>query len=126
MFFSYDDRQTVLAGFNLKIAAGETIAIVGHTGAGKSSIARLVARFYEFQGGHLLVDGHDIRTFDLRDYHQHLGIVPQVPFLFTGTVADNIRYARPDASDADVVRIARSIGNGDWIDALPNGLQTEV
>ena len=126
MFFSYDDRQTVLAGFNLKIAAGETIAIVGHTGAGKSSIARLVARFYEFQGGQLLIDGRDIRTFDLRDYHQHLGIVPQIPFLFSGTVTDNIRYARPEATDEEVALVAQHIGGGDWLDALPEGLNTLV
>ncbi|HEX8036086.1 MAG TPA: ABC transporter ATP-binding protein, partial [Ktedonobacterales bacterium] len=124
--FRYSDQQGVLENFSLTIPAGQTVALVGHTGAGKSTLAKLISRFYEFQGGHLLIDGHDIRTFDLRDYHQHLGIVPQVPFLFTGTVADNIRYARPDASDADVARIARSIGNGDWIDALPKGLQTEV
>ncbi|MGZ3601626.1 MAG: ABC transporter ATP-binding protein [Ktedonobacterales bacterium] len=124
--FRYSDQQGVLENFSLTIPAGQTVALVGHTGAGKSTLAKLISRFYEFQGGHLLVDGHDIRTFDLRDYHQHLGIVPQVPFLFTGTVADNIRYARPDASDAEVARVARSIGNGDWIDALPNGLQTEV
>src|SRR5438270_5352458 len=126
MFFSYDDRQTVLAGFNLKIAAGETLGIVGHTGAGKSSIARLVARFYEFQGGQLLIDGRDIRTFDLRDYHQHLGIVPQIPFLFSGTVTDNIRYARPDATDEEVAGVAYKIGSGDWIEALPEGLDTLV
>lgn len=126
VFFQYTDQQTVLAGFNLTIRAGETVALVGHTGAGKSSIGRLVARFYEFQGGQLLIDGHDIRTFDLHDYHRQLGIVPQVPFLFSGTVADNIRYTRPDASDAEVEAIAQRIGYGDWLDALPDGLQTEV
>ncbi|HLI09355.1 MAG TPA: ABC transporter ATP-binding protein [Ktedonobacteraceae bacterium] len=126
MFFSYTDRQTVLAGFNLSIPAGETIALVGHTGAGKSSIARLIARFYEFQGGQLLIDGRDIRSFDLRDYHRHLGIVPQVPFLFSGTVTDNIRYARPDADDEEVALVARQIGGGDWIEALPEGLDTLV
>ena len=126
VFFSYDDRQTVLAGFNLKIPAGETIAIVGHTGAGKTSIARLVARFYEFQGGRLLIDGRDIRSFDLNDYHRHLGIVPQSPFLFSGSVADNIRYARPDATAEEVASVAQSIGSGDWLDALPEGLETLV
>jgi ABC-type multidrug transport system fused ATPase/permease subunit len=126
VFFQYTDQQTVLAGFNLTIRAGETVALVGHTGAGKSSIGRLVARFYEFQGGQLLIDGHDIRTFDLHDYHRQLGIVPQVPFLFSGTVADNIRYTRPDASEAEVEAIAQRIGYGDWLDALPDGLQTEV
>jgi ATP-binding cassette subfamily B protein len=124
--FSYDDRQTVFPDFSLTINAGETVAFVGHTGAGKSSLAKLVARFYEFQGGQLLIDGRDIRTFDLREYHRHLGIVPQSPFLFSGTVADNIRYARPGASDEEVEDVARRIGNGDWIEALPEGLQTEV
>ena len=126
IFFSYDDRQTVLANFDLKIAPGETVAIVGHTGAGKTSIARLVSRFYEFQGGQLLIDGRDIRSFDLREYHQRLGIVPQIPFLFSGTVSDNIRYARPTASDEEVAYVAQHIGNGDWLDALPEGLETLV
>ncbi len=126
LLFSYDDRQTVLRNFNLTIRAGETIALVGHTGAGKSSLGRLVARFYEFQGGQLLIDGQDIRTFDLHSYHQQLGVVPQVPFLFSGTIADNIRYARPEASDAEVAEIARQIGGGDWLDALPEGLETLV
>src|SRR5262249_13803484 len=97
-----------------------------HTGAGKSSLAKLVARFYEFQGGQLLIDGRDIRTFDLHEYHRHLGIVPQVPFLFSGTVADNIRYARPEATDEEVAQVARRIGNGDWLEALPEGLETLV
>jgi ABC-type multidrug transport system fused ATPase/permease subunit len=126
VFFSYDDRQTVLADFNLKIPAGETIAIVGHTGAGKTSIARLVARFYEFQGGRLLIDRRDIRSFDLNDYHRHLGIVPQSPFLFSGSVADNIRYARPDATAEEVASVAQNIGGGDWLDGLPEGLDTLV
>jgi len=126
VFFSYDDRQTVLADFSLTIKAGETVAIVGHTGAGKTSLARLIARFYEFQGGQLLIDGRDIRTFDLHDYHRRLGIVPQVPFLFSGTVADNIRYAQPGASEEEVEAVAVRIGNGDWIEALPEGLQTLV
>jgi ABC-type multidrug transport system fused ATPase/permease subunit len=126
LFFSYDDRQTVLADFNLTIQPGETVAIVGHTGAGKSSLARLIARFYEYQGGELLINDRDIRSFDLQDYHRRLGIVPQSPFLFSGTVTENIRYARPSASDEEVERIARSIGYGDWLEALPEGLNTLV
>jgi ABC-type multidrug transport system fused ATPase/permease subunit len=124
--FSYDNRQTVLPDFSLTIAAGETVAFVGHTGAGKSSLAKLVARFYEFQGGALLIDGRDIRSFDLRDYHRRLGIVPQIPFLFSGTVADNIRYARPQASYEEVEAVAQRIGGGDWLEALPQGLETMV
>ncbi|MGH2506033.1 MAG: ABC transporter ATP-binding protein, partial [Ktedonobacteraceae bacterium] len=126
LFFSYDERQHVLTNFNLTIQPGETIAIVGHTGAGKSSVAKLIARFYEYQGGELLIDGRDIRSFDLHMYHQHLGIVPQAPFLFSGTVTENIRYARPTASDAEVEAIARSIGHGDWLEALPEGFNTLV
>jgi ABC-type multidrug transport system fused ATPase/permease subunit len=124
--FSYTDQQTVLSDFNLKIAAGETVALVGHTGAGKSSLGKLVARFYEFQGGQLLIDGQDIRTFDLADYRHQLGIVPQTPFLFSGTVASNIRYGQPEADDEAVAAVARQIGGGDWLEALPNGLATEI
>jgi ATP-binding cassette, subfamily B, bacterial len=126
LYFSYDDRQTVLADFNLTIQAGETVALVGHTGAGKSSLGKLVARFYEFQGGQLLIDGRDIRTFDLQEYHRHLGVVPQVPFLFSGTIAENIRYARMEASDEEVAMVAQRIGGGDWLEVLPEGLQTLV
>jgi ABC-type multidrug transport system fused ATPase/permease subunit len=126
LFFSYDDRQTVLADFQLVIQPGETVALVGHTGAGKSSLARLIARFYEYQGGALLIDDRDIRRFDLQSYHRRLGVVPQSPFLFSGTVRENIRYAHPQASDEEVARVARSIGYGDWLEALPAGLDTRV
>lgn len=126
MDFRYTDKETVLTAFNLTIPAGQTIALVGHTGAGKSSIGKLVARFYEFQGGQLLIDGRDIRTFNLQDYRRCLGIVPQTPFLFSGTVADNIRYGNPSATDAAVEDVARQVGGGDWLQALPNGLATEI
>ncbi|HEU0296952.1 MAG TPA: ABC transporter ATP-binding protein [Anaerolineales bacterium] len=124
--FRYTDKEPILTQFNLLIQPGETLALVGHTGAGKSSIAKLIARFYEFQEGRLLVDGHDIRTFDLAQYRTQLGIVSQVPFLFSGTVAENIRYAAPDVSDEEMLRMAREIGNGEWLETLPNGIQTEV
>lgn len=124
--FSYNDKETVLQDFNLMIAAGETIALVGHTGAGKSSLGKLVARFYEFQGGMLLIDDHDIRTFNLQDYRRCLGIVPQTPFLFTGTVADNILYGNPSATAEEVVRVAHQVGGGDWLQALPQGLDTPI
>jgi len=124
--FRYKDDEPVLEDFSLTIHPGETLALVGHTGSGKSSIARLIARFYEFQGGRILIDGHDIRTLDLHSYRSHLGIVTQTPFLFDGTVKDNIRYGSPDASDEDVISAAQQVGSGDWIKSLPNGLDTEV
>jgi ATP-binding cassette subfamily B protein len=86
----------------------------------------LVTRFYEFQQGHLTVDGQDIRTLDLQAYRRNLGIVSQVPFLFSGSVLDNIRYARPEASRADVEAMAYRIGDGEWLEALPQGLETQV
>ena len=107
--FRYSAQETVLTDFSLRIPAGETVALVGHTGAGKSSLAKLIARFYEFQDGRLLIDGRDIRTFDLKAYRQQLGIVSQTPFLFAGTVADNIRYARPELSDAALEDKFRSL-----------------
>ncbi|MCE7861712.1 MAG: ABC transporter ATP-binding protein [Chloroflexi bacterium CFX2] len=124
--FRYSDKEPVLTDFNLFIQPGETLALVGHTGAGKSSIAKLIARFYEFQQGRLLIDGRDIRTFDLTQYRRQLGIVSQVPFLFSGTIADNIRYAAPGAPEGEMLRLAKRIGDGEWLDALPNGLHTEV
>ncbi len=124
--FAYVPTEPVLRRFDLTIAAGETVALVGHTGAGKSSLGKLVARFYEFQGGTILVDDHDLRTLDLPSYRRQVGIVPQTPFLFRGTVRDNVRYARPDVADAAVEAAARSVAGGDWLDALPRGLDTEV
>ena len=125
--FNYSTgRNTVLEDFELTIPAGETLAIVGHTGAGKSSLVKLLMRFYEFQGGRLLIDGRDIRTLDLADYRRQLGLVPQAPFLFSGTVADNIRYGRPGASDAEVAVAARQLGDGSWLEDLPQGINTDV
>ena len=126
MYFRYSDKEPVLKDFNLVIQPGETLALVGHTGAGKSSIAKLIARFYEFQQGRLLIDGRDIRTFDLTQYRRQLGIVSQVPFLFSGTIAENIRYAAPGAPEEEMLRLAKRIGDGEWLDALPDGLHTEV
>jgi ABC-type multidrug transport system fused ATPase/permease subunit len=124
--FTYTGAEVVLPEFNLVIRPGETVALVGHTGAGKSSIAKLIARFYEFEGGQLLVDGRDIRRVDLADYRRHIGLVPQDPFLFSGTVRDNIRYGRPAASDAEVEAAARRISGGEWLAGLPAGLATDV
>ncbi len=124
--FQYTEQEQVLADFNLHIAAGESVAFVGHTGAGKSSIAKIIARFYEFQRGRILIDGRDIRTLDLHEYRQHLGIVSQMPFLFSGAIADNIRYGREEITDAMILEIARQIGNGEWLETLPEGLATDV
>jgi len=124
--FAYNPAEPVLEHFSLTIGAGETLALVGHTGSGKSSIAKLIARFYEFQGGRLTVDGQDIRTLDLDRYRDQLGIVTQSPFLFDGSVTDNIRYGRPDIPDEEVLQVAQAVGSGDWIRSLPNGLNTEV
>lgn len=124
--FEYDGGTKVLHNFNLTIPAGQTMAIVGHTGAGKSTIGKLITRFYEFQGGKLLIDGKDIRSFDLSRYRSQLGIVPQSPFLFSGTVADNIRYPRQEATDSEVEAAARMVAGGDWVDSLQDGLQTDV
>ncbi len=124
--FRYTDKEPVLIDFNLCVQPGENLALVGPTGAGKSSIAKLIARFYEFQGGRLLIDGMDIRTFDLQQYRRQLGIVSQVPFLFSGTVADNIRYAVPSVSEDEMRTIANRIGKGEWLETLPLGLHTEV
>ena len=124
--FRYVEGEDVLSRFNLHIHAGETIALVGHTGAGKTTIAKLIARFYEFQSGRILVDGLDIRTLDLAAYRKQLGIVSQIPFLFSGSVAENIRYVNPKLSDEEILALARQIGDGEWLETLPDGLQTQV
>ncbi|MCW5874954.1 MAG: ABC transporter ATP-binding protein [Anaerolineales bacterium] len=124
--FSYVPGEPILRDFSLHIKPGETVALVGHTGAGKTSIAKLVNRFYEFQGGQLLIDGEDIRSLDLTEYRRQLGIVSQVPFLFDGTVAENIRYAAAGVKDPEILQLARKIGKGEWLETLPDGLKTEV
>jgi len=124
--FRYTDNEPILSDFNLCVQPGETLALVGHTGAGKSSIAKLIARFYEFQEGRLTIDGLDIRTLDLQQYRRQLGIVSQVPFLFAGTVADNVRYAKPDVTEAEMLAMAQKVGDGEWLQTLPEGIHTEV
>jgi ATP-binding cassette subfamily B protein len=124
--FSYTEREQVLQDFNLNIPAGESIAMVGHTGAGKSSIASLIARFYEFQEGSILVDGQDIRLIDLDQYRKQIGLVPQDPFLFSGSVKDNIHYGLSHATDDQVTEAAGRIAGGNWLEALSDGLDTQV
>ncbi len=124
--FGYTDEEILFKNFNLKIQPGESVAFVGHTGAGKSSIARLISRFYEFQGGHIRIDGKDIRSFNLQSWRSQLGIVSQSPFLFSGSIMENLRYSQPDVSDAEIETMARSIGGGEWLETLPDGLQSDV
>ena len=124
--FSYTGTEIVLPEFSLVIAPRETVALVGHTGAGKSSIIKLITRFYEFQEGQLLIDDRDIRRLDLSQYRQQLGLVSQTPFLFSGTVGDNIRLGRPGATDAEVHKAAAGISRGDWLAVLSDGLDTDA
>jgi ATP-binding cassette subfamily B protein len=124
--FRYSEKETIFNNFNLHIKPGESVALVGHTGAGKSSIAKLVARFYEFQGGKIRIDGHNIRSLDLNSYRRQLGIVSQIPFLFSGTVAENICYACAHVGEDEVGEIAREIGGGEWLESLPEGVRTQV
>ena len=124
--FSYATGAKVLQDFDLSISPGENVAIVGHTGAGKSSIARLISRFYEFQQGQLLIDDIDIREFNLSALRQNMGIVTQVPFLFEGTVEENIRFAAPEISRDEILSLANQIGNGEWLETFSGGLDTQV
>ncbi len=126
VYFHYKANEPVLEDFSLRIRPGENVALVGHTGAGKSSIAKLIARFYEFQRGRILIDGIDIRTLDLPSFRCQLGIVNQVPFLFSGTVLENIQYSCSGAGIEEIEQVAKQIGGGEWLETLPNGLQTEV
>jgi ATP-binding cassette, subfamily B, bacterial len=122
--FAYVPGKPVLVDTDLSFAAGETIAFVGPTGAGKSTIAKLLARFYDPQSGRVLVDGVDVRTVTLDSLRRQLGIVPQEGFLFAGTIRDNIRFGRPDAIDEEILAACRAIGVDDFIERLPEGLDT--
>src|SRR5690242_137273 len=119
-------EANALSGINLVIEPGETVALVGQTGAGKSTLVKIIARFYDATGGQVLVDGTDVRDYDLASYRHQLGIVPQESYLFAGTVRDSIAYARPDASDAEVEAAARATGAHDMITRLPGGYAHEV
>ncbi|SNQ49263.1 putative ABC transporter ATP-binding protein [Frankia canadensis] len=113
-------------GVSLRIAPGETVAFVGETGAGKSSVLKLIARYYDVTGGAIRIDGVDVREFDLSSYRRRLGVVPQEPFVFSGTVRDAIAYARPDATDDQVREAARAVGADTFIATLPDGYDHPV
>jgi ABC-type multidrug transport system fused ATPase/permease subunit len=124
--FSYRTGPEVLHGLDLDVPPGTTVALVGHTGAGKSTIAKLLARFYDPTAGRITIDGHDLRNVAQASLRRQLGIVPQEGFLFAGTVTDNIAFGRPDAAPEEVVRAAQTVGAHDFILRLEDGYQTEL
>jgi ABC-type multidrug transport system fused ATPase/permease subunit len=124
--FGYGDGPEVLHGLDLDVPAGTTVALVGHTGAGKSTIAKLLARFYDPRSGRITIDGYDLRDVTQLSLRRQLGIVPQEGFLFAGTVIENIAFGRPDAPGADVVRAAETIGAHDFILRLEDGYETQL
>jgi len=124
--FGYDPAVPVIEDVDLTIAAGETVAFVGPTGAGKSTLAKLVTRFYDPTAGRVLIDGHDLRDVTMRSLRRQLGVVPQEPFLFAGTIGDNIAFARPDATDEEIHEAVDKVGLTDVVARVPQGLDTVV
>jgi ATP-binding cassette, subfamily B, bacterial len=124
--FAYESGRPVLSDVNFTAEPGETIALVGHTGSGKSTLVNLIAKFYLPSGGRLLIDGRDVRQIETSSLRRHIGIVPQQNFLFGGSVMENIRFARPEAGDEELVRAVRRLGCLDLFESLPEGLGTEV
>ena len=124
--FSYGGGALALDHVSLDVPPGQTLALVGATGAGKSTLAKLVARFYDPDEGRVLIDGHDLRDVTERSLRSQLGIVPQESFLFSGTIRDNIAFGRPDATEDDVRAAAQAVGAHDFIERLPDGYDTEV
>jgi ABC-type multidrug transport system fused ATPase/permease subunit len=124
--FAYETGPEVLHGIDLDAAAGATVALVGHTGAGKSTIAKLIARFYDPTSGSITIDGIELREMRQEEFRRQLGIVPQESFLFAGTVADNIAYGRPEASREEIVAAARAVGADEFVDRLEHGYDTEL
>jgi ATP-binding cassette subfamily B protein len=124
--FSYDGESPALCELSLRVPPGQTVALVGETGAGKSTLAKLVARFYDPDHGRVLVDGHDLRDVSEHSLRSQLGIVPQEGFLFSGTIRENIAFGRPDATDEDVRAAAAAVGADEFISRLPDGYDSEV
>ncbi|MCA1041005.1 ABC transporter ATP-binding protein/permease [Bacillus infantis] len=124
--FSYDSKRTALNKINLEIKAGQTAALVGHTGSGKTTIANLISRFYDPTDGAVLIDGHNLREVSLKSLRSKISVVLQDTFIFSGTIGENIRFGRPDASEEEVIRAAEAVGAADFIRNLPKGYDTEV
>ncbi|MEI7859746.1 MAG: ABC transporter ATP-binding protein [Acidimicrobiales bacterium] len=124
--FAYVEGRPVLEDVDLTMAPGETVAFVGPTGAGKSTMAKLVTRFYDPSEGRVTIDGHDLRSVTMHSLRSQLGVVPQEPFLFAGTIGDNIAFARPDATDDEIHEAVERVGLTDVIDRMPHGLDTVV
>jgi ATP-binding cassette subfamily B protein len=124
--FSYGEGSEVLHGIDLRVAAGQTVALVGHTGAGKSTLVKLLARFYDPTEGSIRIDGHDLRDIEVRSLREQLGVVPQEGFLFAASIRDNIAFGRPGATLEDVRAAARAVGADGFIEALPEGYDTSV
>ena len=124
--FGYDRDRPVLHDVDLAIEPGETLAVVGATGAGKSTIAKLVIRLYDPDAGRVLIDGHDLRHVTMSSLRGQLGVIPQEPFLFSGSMRDNLTFACPEADEEEVVATCRAVGLGELLDRLPEGLDTPV
>jgi ATP-binding cassette subfamily B protein len=124
--FGYDPAVPVIRDIDLRVRAGETVAFVGPTGAGKSTMAKLVTRFYDPTAGRILIDGHDLRDVTVGSLRRQLGVVPQEPFLFAGTVRDNIAFVRPDATDDEVWEAVRAVGLVEVVERMGQGIDTEV
>ncbi|HEX3564034.1 MAG TPA: ABC transporter ATP-binding protein, partial [Acidimicrobiales bacterium] len=124
--FGYDPDVPVIEDVDIRIAPGETVAFVGPTGAGKSTLAKLVTRFYDPTSGRVLIDGHDLRDVTMLSLRRQLGVVPQEPFLFAGTIGENIAFARPDATDAEIHEAVERVGLSEVIDRTPEGIDTVV
>jgi ATP-binding cassette, subfamily B, multidrug efflux pump len=124
--FSYDEKRTALKGISLEMQAGQTVALVGHTGSGKTTIANLISRFYDPTSGKVLVDGYDLKEISIGSLREHISIVLQDTFIFSGTIYDNILFGRPDATEEEVMAAAEAVGASDFIAKLPNGYKTEV
>ncbi|MBD8068470.1 ABC transporter ATP-binding protein [Bacillus sp. PS06] len=124
--FSYDDKRKALKSISLTMEAGQTVALVGHTGSGKTTIANLISRFYDATSGSVKIDGIDVKDAKLDSVRSQISVVLQDTFIFSGTIIENIRFGRPDATDQEVIEAAKAVGANSFIEKLPNGYYTEV